>query len=249
MKEIVNVLWTGGLDSTYLVVKLLYMGMTVQPYYIIDEGRKSLKKELNAIRKISQHLQDHNVIKGQLLTTIIIYEKSINAYKDITDSWKRLNKKYSLGRQYDWLARFSRQQRKKLMVGVMMENRGKVIHTLEGKEMQKIKVSGIDVFTITNEISDMNHDAFIMYENLLFPCLLVGKKKTEEWEELHQLGFGDIAEMTWFCHHPILGLTCGHCNPCQDALNEGMAFRVSKIGYILGAIGHSVLNLFKKLRK
>ena len=163
MKEIVNVLWTGGLDSTYLVVKLLYMGMTVQPYYIIDEGRKSLKKELNAIRKISQHLQDHNVIKGQLLTTIIIYEKSINAYKDITDSWKRLNKKYSLGRQYDWLARFSRQQRKKLMVGVMMENRGKVIHTLEGKEMQKIKVSGIDVFTITNEISDMNHDAFIVF--------------------------------------------------------------------------------------
>ena len=114
MKEIVNVLWTGGLDSTYLVVKLLYVGMTVQPYYIIDEGRKSLKKELNAIHKISQHLQHHDVIKGQLLTTIFIYEKSINAYKDITDSWKRLNKKYSLGRQYDWLARFCRQQRKKL---------------------------------------------------------------------------------------------------------------------------------------
>ena len=131
----------------------------------------------------------------------------------------------------------------------MMENRGKVIHTLEGNEMQKTRVSGIDVFTMTNEIWDMNHDAFIIYENLLFPCLLVGKKKTEEWEELHQLGFGDIAKMTWFCHHPILGLTCGHCNPCQDALNEGMAFRVSKKGYILGAIGHSVLNLFKKSGK
>lgn len=244
MKNIINVFWTGGLDSTYLVVKLLSMGITVQPYYIIDSERKSLKKELNAIERISECINRCSTMKGDLLPAIIIRKECIKTYPDITDAWKRLNKKYALGEQYDWLARFAHQQNINLVVGVMMEQRGKVVHTLEGKELVKQELNGLEVFT-TKELLGLNHDAFVLYENILFPTLLVGKKKTEEWEELHQLGFGDVAEMTWFCHHPILGMTCGHCNPCQDALNEGIAFRVSKLGYTFGAIGHFLYDPFK----
>ena len=216
MKNIINVFWTGGLDSTYLVVKLLSMGITVQPYYIIDSERKSLKKELSAIERISECINRCSTMKGDLLPAIIIRKECIKTYPDITN----------------------------LVVGVMMEQRGKVVHTLEGKDLVKQELNGLEVFT-TKELLGLNHDAFVLYENILFPTLLVGKKKTEEWEELHQLGFGDVAEMTWFCHHPILGMTCGHCNPCQDALNEGIAFRVSKLGYTFGAIGHFLYDPFK----
>lgn len=245
MRNIVNVFWTGGLDSTYLVVKLLSMGMTVQPYYLIDAGRKSLKKELGAIQKITQYIHERSVFEGQLLEAVIIDKKSVKAYQDITDAWERLSRKHALGTQYDWLARFARQQHLDLMVGVLPHQRGRFLQSLEGKIMRKREFCGIDVLTVLGA-GHLNRDASLLYEHLLFPCFLMnGKQKTEEWDELHQLGFGDVAEMTWFCHHPILGLTCGHCHPCQDALHEGMAFRVSKVGYVLGAIGHFVFDPLK----
>ena len=241
--DIVNVLWTGGLDSTYLIVKLCIMGnVKIQPYYIIDEGRESTGKELQAIKKITSEIRQSGKIKSDLLDAIIVERKTISDYPDITKAWKRLNKKYALGSQYDWLARFARQEKLKLMVGVQMEQRGKVVHTLQGKEMIKVKQGSLDVFS-TNGIPDLNKDATLLYENLQFPCFIVGLSKVQEWEDLYNWGFKTIANMTWFCHTPIFGMTCGHCNPCKDALMEGMAFRVSKIGYAFGAIKYTLKHI------
>lgn len=60
--------------------------------------------------------------------------------------------------------------------------------------------------------------------------------KLEEVEYMKSIGLENIILKTWFCHRPVFGYTCGHCNPCKDALNEGMSFRVSKIGYVLGTL-------------
>ena len=46
-KKIVNLLWTGGWDSTFRLCQLILVKRkNVQPYYIIDNKRKSLQKEL-----------------------------------------------------------------------------------------------------------------------------------------------------------------------------------------------------------
>lgn len=234
MQEPINVFWTGGLDSTYLIVRLcLNEGGKIQPYYIIDEGRHSVTKELEAIRRITDIIRSSKKVKSQLLDAIIVEKRSIDNYPDITEAWNALNKKYKLGSQYDWLSRFARQKKLKLMVGVQMEPRGKVVHTLEGKSMEILEFGGIEVYS-TNGVHGLNRDASLIYKNILFPKCIVGISKVQEWEELHQWGFGDVAKLTWFCHNPVLGMTCGHCNPCKDALHEGMAFRVSQLGHFCG---------------
>ena len=51
-KQTINVLWTGGLDSTCRVAQLSQMdNITIQPYYIVDPGRKSVEYELKAMKK------------------------------------------------------------------------------------------------------------------------------------------------------------------------------------------------------
>lgn len=236
-KQTINVLWTGGLDSTYLIVKLCEIegkNYPIQPYYIVDEKRKSAGKELLAIRNITAAIRQSGKAKRTLLDAIIVERKSITEYPDITAAWNILYKEYTLGSQYDWLARFARQENINLMVGVQMESRGKVVHTLEGKEMQKAYYGDVEVYS-TKGVMELRKETALIFANMLFPCFIVGVSKVQEWEELHQWGFGEVAKMTWFCHNPILGQTCGQCNPCKDALNEGMAFRVSKTGRFLGS--------------
>lgn len=58
--------------------------------------------------------------------------------------------------------------------------------------------------------------------------------KLEEVEYMKSIGLESIIGKTHFCHTPVFGLTCGQCNPCKDALNEGMQYRVSTFGRILG---------------
>ena len=235
MKERLNILWTGGLDSTYLVVNLLRMGVILQPYYIIDKDRKSVNKELDAIKNITNTIRSSNNISGVLHDCMFVEKDKIALCPEITASWQALNEKYTLGSQYDWLARFAKQENLKLLVGVQMESRGKVVHTLEGRSLNEFTIGGVSVFSVEG-VRGLNRDAQLVFENILFPSLIVGITKVEEWEYLQKMHFGDIAKMTWFCHSPVLGLTCGQCNPCKDALNEGMAFRVNRFGRVLGSL-------------
>lgn len=93
----IDVLWTGGLDSTFLVASLCaHEDIAVQPYYIIDEARRSTEQELKAIRTITDALRLHPATRGM--------------------------------------------------------------------------------------------------------------EKPQEWQSLHDMGYGEIAAMTWFCHRPVCGL-------------------------------------------
>lgn len=59
------------------------------------------------------------------------------------------------------------------MVGVQMKPRGKVIHSLNGKELRTIDVGNIACFTAEGA-TDININAQIQYEHLLFPHFIVG---------------------------------------------------------------------------
>lgn len=48
--EPVYILWTGGWDSTFRVVELSLKNQTIQPLYCVDKNRKSIDKEIEAMR-------------------------------------------------------------------------------------------------------------------------------------------------------------------------------------------------------
>ena len=228
-----NVLWTGGLDSTYLVVKLATTTTAViQPYYILDEGRKSVPFELRAIENILRILKADNNVTAELKDIIIIKKSSLAQDYTITEAWKRLNKVYALGSQYDFLARMAKQYNLQLAVGVLFSDRdSRVVRAIEdNSELTEGYIGEVPFLTVENE--EIN-DTITIFENILFPSFMRDIEKTDEWKELCDMGYSNIANMTWFCHTPAFGKPCGHCNPCKDALAEGMAFRVPMRGRIL----------------
>ena len=235
MQNNINILWTGGLDSTFLLVSICRAGgmNTIQPVYVIDPTRGSVKEELCAIRNITQLIRKQVAGGERLLDVITVKVSDIASDSVITQAHAYLHEKYSLGTQYDWLARYAKQQNLNLMVGVQMESRGKVVHTLEGVSLNKVTIANIDCLTV-NEVDQLNQCAKTVFEHLLFPCLIVGTSKVQEWKLLQKWGLEELAHQTWFCHQPVLGMPCGQCNPCKDAINEDMAWRVPYQGRILG---------------
>lgn len=249
--EIINVLWTGGLDSTYLIIKLCkYENIVIKPYYIIDNSRGSVEKELSAIRNIRRAILSDPSFRAILEETILIKKDEIVTNQSISQSWKNLNESYKLGSQYDFLSRFANQYNLKLAVGVLFSDRGKVARTIEGSANTQLVKSSINGIQFLEIRSSEETDTHRVFENLLFPLFMKNIEKVDEWEELKSMGYEHIAHMTWFCHHPVLGLPCGRCNPCQDALNEGMSFRVPLIGRILGYVlipFSKIINRLKRL--
>ena len=240
--RIINILWTGGLDSTCRVAELSRQPIIIQPYYILDNDRKSIDKELTSIRRITSAIKSDKSTKCQLNDIITIEKSSIPKNEKITKAYLILKEKYSLGSQYDWLARFASDKNILLEMGLEKNPTGKAFLTITGEcTLVEEKFDGIEEFRI--DLQKSSDEAIAIFKNLRFPSRLWETDKVGEVELMKSLGLGHLILLTWFCHRPVLGMTCGHCNPCKDALNEGMAWRVSKLGYVLGTIRHYTFDI------
>lgn len=148
-------------------------------------------------------------------------------------AWQRERERVHLGKQYAFISRFARQQQLNLAVGILFCDRGAISHSMGDGGLAERQLGSISFLHVP---ADGDNDAATLFGRLLFPTFMRGMEKPQEWQSLHDMGYGEIAAMTWFCHRPVCGLPCGHCSPCRDALNEGMAFRVPVLGRILGTL-------------
>ncbi len=88
----VNLLWTSGWDSTFRLLDLLLVQKRpVQPYYVIDPGRRSLQFELAALDKIRALVFEKDPQTKQLLLPTI-YKKipDIAPNEALTQQYKKL---------------------------------------------------------------------------------------------------------------------------------------------------------------
>jgi hypothetical protein len=58
-----------------------------------------------------------------------------------------------------------------------------------------------------------------LFRYFSFP--LFSTDKVEIGERAEAEGWGDIMDMTWFCHRPSRGRPCGICAPCLYTIEEG----------------------------
>ena len=232
--KIYNVLWTGGLDSTFRIAELSLLDCEIQPYYIIDKGRKSTSNEMKAMSKIRQSLLNKPSTKAKINNVKFVEGDSIPVNEIITNSYIRLKNKYKLGSQYELFARYASDANIILEIGSELSQRGRIDDVLESESMLLINPND-DTEYIINQ-SESTEDARNLFVHIAFPVFMSNLTKEMEVDWLKEHNFFDIALMTWFCHDPVCGkYPCGHCNPCKDALNEGMEWRVPYIGRILGA--------------
>ena len=226
---LVHTLWTGGLDSTARIVELSRKTITVQPYYVVDPGRKSVPYEKKAMQKIQARLMNDSQTQATILPVKEIHLNEVEPCPQITNAWKVLHKRYHVGSQYDFLARYAQQHGIVLEVGV---EKG------EGKAQNSIHHES-KMVSFTNSVGknfkisepDSSEETKTLYQHFTFP--LWEKNKHEEVRMMEALGCSDIVEMTWFCHSPLFGKPCGHCNPCKDARHYGFAWRLSTSRTIL----------------
>ncbi|MBR6531171.1 MAG: hypothetical protein IKT61_01560 [Clostridia bacterium] len=219
----VEIFWTGGYDSTFRVVQLSRMDITVQPYYLSD-NRLNEKYELGAIEKITALLKEHPDTKADILPTVIVpMEARPGPNELIRSAYDRIFAKNWLGNQYVWLAEFASSHKGVELSIEKGTNPVKLINANGG--FKKID-DGKTGFSYAVDESITDADYLALFGNFTMPLLDVTKLDMKEF--FHTNGYDEIMKATWFCHTPVNGKPCGKCNPCKGVVEEGMAERLDE---------------------
>lgn len=244
--EKINVLWTGGFDSSFVISQLSLLPVEIQPIYI-SMGRKSESFELKAMQEIGEFINANSIKRCELLPLRIVKEEDIPAYKQVTDSYNTIIKEHQIGFQQERLSRLSRQMGEHLVQGIE-EGPGGNGHVcsairsyatlvdgsikLEGGE--EIEFAELDPAGSSREIMDI-------FWGVRFIKPLWDMTKLQTQEAYKEIGYEKVMAMTWFCAQPIYGGPCGLCNPCASVMKADMAFRLPRRAQIM-------YKLFKKNR-
>ncbi len=223
----VNVLWTGGWDSTFRVLSLISdHDCFVQPHYIIDRERWSWKTELATIDRIIERCaQPDHVFKGRLLRPKVEERDAIADDPEMTAKFQELLSRDHLGSQGEWLTRFVKQ--KGLRGLQLCIHRNDATRSFLAGQVREKPGFPTSVYVLAEDVDP----ALSIFEDLEFPLLDLTKQEMREIAT--RKGFLDILELSWFCHRPLRGpATCGTCTPCSDAIAQGMGHRVGWRGHL-----------------
>lgn len=238
-----KVLWTGGWDSTYRVLDLiLNKKVSVKPYYIIDERRRSTKMELKTMKLVKEMVKkvDNNAAL-RILETEIIHRNVIPKNKKLTESYRSLVKESHLGDQYDWLARYT------YFLGIndleLCVHKDDTVEGFINKDVELIEIQNDKYYKLNKKPSKPE---LIIFSNYHFPLFDMTKLDMEK--KAKDKGFNHIMEVTWFCHSPIKNKPCGMCNPCKYTKEEGLERRVPKVT-ILRKLYRTASNKWRGLKR
>lgn len=237
MKKI-EILWTGGWDSTFRIVELSRERCEVQPYYIIDNNRISMEHELKAMKTILEVLKSKNQTKAIFNEIIMINKNEIQENKEISNAYKVIASKTHLGAQHDWLARFALHH-KNIEIGTEAG-------TIENSHiLQSIHEFGNLIFKDGIGYLDENSskEGLLVLGNFSFP--IIDKTELDMVKLIKEWGYEDVMKNIWFCHAPIRGKCCGMCHPCELKYESNMEFLLPK-----SAIrNYKIHHFFKKFLK
>ncbi len=219
--------WTGGWDSTFRLMMLLVAHkQAVQPYYYIDDNRKSFPTEVRTMAQITQRIAaDWPEARKRLLPTVFVAGHDVRPDPIVTHSHELLCIRHHIGAQYDFLTRLAKQWNiTGIEIGITHSDDPQDIGNVFLKDnIQAVEDPRRGRVYIIRKTAGPVKDVF---EHFVFPLLDLGKKDMANIAATH--GFAHILEMTWFCYNPRRNnRTCGFCRPCQATRSEGLGRRVS----------------------
>lgn len=231
----IDLLWTGGWDSTFRLLYLIFIKKKiVRPHYIIDSDRKSLRMELKAISEILKMISAKSSTAFKLVLPIQYSDLNfIQANINISDSYKKVFDLAPIGIQYDWLARYCEEKNIMGMELSVEKGDNKLNNFIIPlfKELQE-DASGDTNYRIDENKSSFEYDLFKYFT---FPIIELSRTDMEIIAKKEC--FIDIMEKTWFCHRPTnKQKPCGVCYPCITAIEEKQIWRFplqSRIRYYL----------------
>ncbi len=229
--EVINLLWTGGWDSTFRLLQLLLLQeKIVQPHYLIDSDRPSTGVEIRTMENIKKRLfADHVQTRDILLPTKFKEVSDIHPNQEITAKFERILKHTFMGSQYEWLARFCSETGIK-DIELSIHRDDKAHQVLEPFIVQFDAEKGTD-YRLNETFKGT--DEYDLFRFFRFP--LFNWTKLDMQNAAGEEGFEDYLNLTWFCHKPLANSRpCGVCNPCIYTIEEGLGKRIplsSRIKY------------------
>lgn len=226
---VVNLLWTGGWDSTFRLLQLILdTRATIQPVYVIDTARRSSLIEIRTMDRIKRKIvKRFPHAEGRILPHRFFSIHDIAEDATITESYLRLARRWHLGSQYDWLPRLAKQHgfcALEMSVVADSRPRGGIVQCLSDRV---ISVDDAQVGRCWTIDADPNvSDASNVFSRFRFP--LLHTTKVQMYEQMERRGCSDILMQTWFCLAPVGGQPCGVCNPCQLVVEEGLWQRLPR---------------------
>ena len=218
-----NILWTGGWDSTFRITQLAQRNVDIQPYYLLC-GRNSEAYELNAISTITKLIRDKRSTTCTLHDIITVAIDQSDSDAEISESYNAMRRIKPFGIQYDWLARLAKDV-KGLELAIHLDDKAVAVIKEFGNVAKRYHEDIGSYFVLDSERS--TPDAQRVFGNFHFPLLeytKIGMKK-----EAEEGGYIDLMNRTWFCYFPVDGEPCGICNPCVYSIEEGMGYRFNKV--------------------
>lgn len=239
----VHLLWTGGWDSTFQLLRLLLVHrLPVRPIYLLDDRRGSLEVELRTMERIRERLGElHPQTRTRLLPTLTGRVSELPSDPQVEQAFARLLGLCPLGSQYEWLAKFCRQHGlRDVEVGFEKTRSG------AGALLTDLGVAGTSAagYPVHRLAPDGRHpDVQLVFG--AYACPLFEISKQEMAREVDARGWRPLMHDTWFCHRPVGTTPCGLCNPCVGVIKAGLGWRIPPRRRAVGAVHRATIGLAK----
>lgn len=246
-KICVNLLWTGGWDSTFRLLQLLLLHrVPVVPYYLDDPTRPSTPIELRTMASIGDHLREKYPHTRELLQPLrVAAVADVAEDPQIAAALREIRGRMFIGSQYAWLPAFCKHNAiDDMELGVHVDD--KVQALVRPFAMAFEHPAGYRSIRVDPRHADSAE--YRLFRYFSFPLFDIDKVAMGRQAEAE--GWSAIMEMTWFCHAPVHGSPCGICAPCVYTIEEGLARRVPSSRRALSFFyRHLVLPLKDRLRQ
>lgn len=220
-KTRVNLLWTGGWDSTYRLVELSRMDVVVQPIYVTGMERPSEEIEIKAQIEILETLKNKKETIAEIRPVLFIKESEIPKNDKITKAYEDIQKKVALGIQYVTLAQCAA-----MFDMVEIGSEGGLEQNLRMTEAINLCGELIpfeDTYIMNPETA--NETGKYAFSHFSFP--IIDKTEAQMAENIKKWGYEDVMSHVWFCHKPINGKQCGLCRACEVKMLNDMEWLVT----------------------
>lgn len=217
MTKPLNILFTGGYDSTFRLLQAAIIEKAeIQPHYIIDHKRKSRRIELKTMDNILD-LLSHSFPEARRR----IQEIKFTHRRDIPKTHLRekvplLRKQMHLGEQYFWLLDYT------MLHPTMHFELSIEKYELNGRGISDIFVRNtIDLGSNRHVIDSPDIEGLDAFKNFRFPILHIDKQDMLQIATENK--FDHILLSSWSCHTPTLFKDrCGVCKPCKQSIEAGL---------------------------
>jgi hypothetical protein len=219
----VDLLWTGGWDSTFRLLQLLLLHrVRVRPHYLEDPTRASTQIELRTMSRIRERLLGaYPRAAGLLLEPRIVPMGDIAADPEIDDALRTVRRRSFIGSQYAWLPAYCRQNAiADIELGVHVDDKVQALLQPFVEEFEH--AAGFRSVRVA--AAHAGSAQFALFRYFSFPLFGIDKLGIDR--QARDEGWDAFMDMTWFCHSPSRGRPCGICAPCVYTIEEGLARRV-----------------------